>query len=220
MFKLLKKTLILTGGHIDLTFAKHYISNFKFDYIICADHGLVAAHSLGITPNAIVGDFDSTDVSVLDQYKHNSDIFIRTYQPEKDYTDTEIALDMAIEVKSTEITLLGATGSRIDHMLGNIGLLIKCLKENITAHIVDKNNKLYVINMETILKKDNMYGDYVSLIPMTDEVLGVSLQGFKYPLNNHRLVKEETLSISNEVIEEEARITMSSGVLLVVESQD
>lgn len=220
MFKLLKKTLILTGGYIDLSFAKQFIENYKFDYIICADHGLVAANSLNITPNAIVGDFDSTDANILEQYKKNEDIYIRSFKPEKDYTDTEIAVDMAIDVDSTEVVIIGATGSRIDHMLANIGLLIKFLQKDISAYIIDKNNKLYLINKETVLVKEKTYGDYVSLIPVTEAVMGVTLKGFKYPLNNHKLVKEESLGISNEIIDDEARISMTCGTLLVIEAQD
>ncbi len=220
MFNLSKKTLIITGGHIDFTFAKQFINDYKFDYIICADHGLVAANSLLITPNAIVGDFDSADASILEQYKNDDNIYIRSFKPEKDYTDTEIAVDLAIEIGSTEVVILGATGSRIDHMLANIGLLIKFLQKDIAAYIIDKNNKLYLINKETVIEKEKLYGEYISLIPITDIVMGVTLKGFKYPLNNHKLVKEESLGISNEIIEDVARISMTSGTILVIEAQD
>lgn len=215
-----KKTLIITGGQVDIAFAEQFVKAQTFDYIIAADHGLMIAKRLQIIPDAIVGDFDSIDVSVLEQFKQNKNINICEFKPEKDDTDTEIAINLAIEMKSNEVAILGATGNRIDHTLANIQLLKKFNIHNIAAYLIDANNKIYMIEEGIRLQKRETFGHYVSLLPISEAVENVTLIGFKYPLLRHTLIHGESLGISNEIVEEEASISFTSGTLLVIEAQD
>lgn len=219
-----KRILIITGGHLSIEFARNYLKNQVFDTVIAVDSGLAYASDLNIELQYIVGDFDSVPKEYLDKYqnKANEDdsIKIIKYNPEKDETDTQIAIELGIQLGADEITLLGATGTRLDHLLANVYLLSIALEHNIKAYIVDEYNKLYFINHNTTLRKDQLYGPYLSLIPYTEIVEAVTLEGFKYPLLKRDLCIGASIGISNEVIAEEATIIFQSGILIVTESKD
>ena len=138
-------------------------------------------------------------------------------------TDTHVAVKKAVdyaESKNVSIIIMGATGGRIDHLLGNIGLLKHCLLYDVKACIVDRQNKISMLDKDAVIKKKDLYGKFISLIPFTDMVEGVTLEGFKYNLSDGVLLKGDTLGISNELIKEEGRISIKSGILLLLETKD
>lgn len=188
--------------------------------IIAGDRGLEALYQLKIIPNHVVGDFDSVSPEILEFYKKQPQIIFHTYHAEKDNTDTDIALKLAIQIRSSEITILGALGKRMDHALANIHILKDALEANIPCKIIDEHNRIYLINTEKTLEKDKVYGKYISLIPLTSTVEGLTLTGFKYPLNHYTLPIGTSLGISNEIIEDMAHIKMEKGILIVIESKD
>ena len=188
--------------------------------IIAGDRGLEALYKLKIIPNHVVGDFDSVSPEILEFYKKQPQIIFHTYNAEKDNTDTDIALQLAIGLKSSRITIMGALGKRMDHALANIHILKDALEANIPCQILDEYNRIYLINKETTLEKEKVYGKYVSLIPLTSTVEGLTLTGFKYPLNHYTLPIGTSLGISNEMIEDIAHIEMKKGILIVIESKD
>lgn len=221
----MKHALILTGGMLDLEFATSYLANHSFDIVIAADKGVEAAIELNLKVNYILGDFDSLEPKLLkkirsDNYLKENDIILKEFPPEKDYTDTHLAMEIAIELGVTNVTILGATGTRFDHTIANINLLATLLDEKIEAKIVDPHNSIYVINEDQRLIKKQMHGSYLSLIAYTDRVEGITLTGFKYPLNNATLVKASSLGISNELLEEEGTIKLLKGMLIVIEARD
>lgn len=218
-----KQVLIVTGGYLSIPFAKEYIAKQKFDSVIAVDKGLAYVSELGLFPQYVLGDFDSVPGDILKQYENSPDnnfIEFIKLKPEKDETDTQIALELAIKLDADEIILLGATGKRIDHLLANIHLLNLTLDHNRQAYIIDEYNKLYLINKNTTLRKEEMYGTYVSLLPFTDVAKGVTLKGFKYPLNKKDLYMGISLGVSNEIIADKADIILESGILIVTESKD
>lgn len=127
---------------------------------------------------------------------------------------------MAIELKSYKITILGALGKRMDHAIANIHILKDALEANIHCQILDRYNRIYLINKSIQLEKNKAYGKYISLIPLTSTVEGLTLTGFKYPLNNYTLPIGTSLGISNEIIDNTAHIEMKNGILIVIESRD
>lgn len=213
-------TLIVAGGEISLTFLKKYCFERKPEIIIAVDKGLEALNKLSIVPNHIVGDLDSVEDTVLDFYKSNPNITIHEYLPEKDYTDTDIALNLAISLHSSHITIIGALGKRMDHALANIHILTMALEKNIPCEILDMNNRIYLINNIHTIEKTRAYGKYISLIPFTSTVEGLTLTGFKYPLNNYPLTIGKSLGISNEIMDDMATIRFKNGILIVIESKD
>lgn len=188
--------------------------------IIAGDRGLEALYQLKIIPNHVVGDFDSVSPEILKFYKKQSQIIFHTYHAEKDNTDTDIALQLAIKLKSSRITIMGALGRRMDHALANIHILKDALEANIPCQMIDEHNRIYLINKEMTLKKDKVYGKYVSLIPLTSTVEGLTLAGFKYPLHDYTLPIGTSLGISNEIVTDTAHIEMKNGILIVIESRD
>ena len=188
--------------------------------IIAGDRGLEALYQLKIIPNHVVGDFDSVSPEILEFYKKQSQIIFHKFNAEKDNTDTDIALQLAIRLKSSKITIMGTLGKRMDHAIANIHILKDALEANIPCQMIDEYNRIYLINKEMTLEKEKVYGKYVSLIPLTSIVEGLSLTGFKYPLKDYTLPIGTSLGISNEIIGDTAHIEMKNGILIVIESRD
>ncbi|MBE5948063.1 MAG: thiamine diphosphokinase [Lachnospiraceae bacterium] len=213
------KTLIITGGKISADFALTFFENKEYDCVIAADKGLEVLDKICIKPDYIIGDFDSLEAGILSGYSKDRIIKLN---PEKDFTDTEAAIRLAIEKGADSVTIIGATGNRLDHVLANISLLMIPLEAGIPAYISDENNRIRLIDKNTELKRENCFGDNVSLIPYSDEVTGVTLKGFYYPLNNKNIsrFKELSLGISNKITEDKCIIKIKSGILIMIESRD
>lgn len=210
------RVLILTGGSVNADFASEYIRQWNPDKVITADKGLFYAKQLEITPDIILGDFDSCDKRIMQEFSTDEKIIAPC---EKDDTDTGLAMLKAKEIGADEILLIGATGTRLDHVLGNIGQLVFARKQGMKAQIVDENNRIQVLEQEHVISKDKQFGKYVSFVPVY-EAKGVTLTGFKYQLDDHTLVFHETLAISNELKEAQGRIYYKEGCLLMIESRD
>ena len=212
------RTLIVSGGNVQKDFFNEIYLNNKFDYIIASDRGLEILDKFDIKPNYIIGDFDSIDKKILNKYI-NTDIEIKELNPEKDYTDTHMAIKLAIELKSKQIIIVGAIGTRIDHTIANIHIIKEALDNNIECKIIDERNEIQLISKKTTLEKDKKY-KYVSLIPLTTKVEGVTLKGFKYELFNQTLEIGHSIGVSNEQVEEYAQIDLKKGILILVKSID
>lgn len=213
------KTLIVTGGQANEKLIRNIINNEKFDNIIASDRGLEIICKCSIKPNYIIGDFDSVCKNTLKEYENNSNIKIIRLNPEKDFTDTHMALKLAIEIKSDEIIIIGATGTRLDHTIANINILKETLDNNIECKLINEKNEIKLIDKKTTIIKDKEFR-YVSIIPLTTTVEGVTLTGFKYKLNNAKLKIGESIGISNEQIEDKAMIDIKNGILIVIKSRD
>ena len=212
------KTLIVTGGKISKKFLKNHLQTNKYDIIIAVDRGTEELAHSEIKPNYIVGDFDSIDKNVLAKYE-KSNIEIKRLIPEKDLTDTQSALELAIELKSTDITIIGAIGTRMDHTLANIHILKEALDKKIPARIINENNEICLIKKSTKFQKDCNY-KYTSVIPLTTEVTGVTIKGMKYPLKDYTMTIGNSLGVSNEQIEHTAEISLQEGILIIIRSKD
>lgn len=213
------RILIITGGKIDEEFLKYRVINGKYSMIIAADHGLLAADRLGLSLDYIVGDFDSVPEGLLKKYRDMSTP-VKTFPTEKDKTDTQIALELALMHNPSLIDIIGATGNRQDHVLANIHLMILPLQLNVEAYILDTYTKIYLKQKSFTIGKDSQAGDYVSLLPFTPEVRGLTLRGFKYPLDAITMTVGNSLGISNVIVEETAEIEFVSGILVVIETKD
>ena len=221
----MNNTLILTGGDLRPDFVKNYMKDKQFDIIIAVDGGLTVADRADIKPNYIIGDFDTVSPLLLYKYEKMEDVDIIRYRPDKDTTDTGLAIDKAIEINSFSIHILGATGSRFDHTLSNILLLQPASKAGIDAIIVNENNRIRLLGDKRkniqLTKKENIY-KYVSIIPLTEKVTGITTKGMKYNVNNYDFYidKEISMGVSNEIEDDVAEISIINGKLLLVESND
>lgn len=219
------KVLIITGGNIDIDFALDFLKREKWDKIIAVDSGLNAVdtmlkrHPGCLRINHLVGDFDSVDGNILEKYRSCPDVDVHTFNPVKDNTDTDIAMEIALELcrKGDIIYLLGATGTRMDHMMANIHVLRRALEAGVEAYLVDSLNKIYLHRGIRTIQKSSQFGKFVSILPAGDEISGVFLRGFKYPLNNARICWGSSLGISNEILEDKGVVEIGHGTAIVFE---
>jgi thiamine pyrophosphokinase len=212
-----KNAIIFSGGKFDkdpLFYKKFIKAN---DYIITADSGTQYAMDIGIRPDIIVGDMDSIDKELLESIS-DKNIDIIKFNPEKDYTDTEIAVNHAMKVSPEEIIIFGALGDRLDHTLSGIYLLKYCLDKGYKAKVIDKKNEISLIkDSVTITGKK---GDIVSLIPLTERVAGVITDNLYYPLKSEDLHLGSSRGVSNVMNGDEASVKIESGLLLVFKVKD
>lgn len=216
--------VIIAGGTIDLEFAKDFLSQRERDkmYIFACDKGYEACEKLGVVPDALIGDFDSAEVGVVERAKAEG-VEIKRLNPVKDDTDVEAALvkAMAMAEPDESIFILGGTGSRVDHILGNIALLAMGVKNDRYVILLDSHNSISVIKPVTVHIVDNKPGRYVSVFPYMGPVTGVTMEGFKYPLKDATIEGFNTLTVSNEVVEDEGKIWFEGeGYLIVMETRD
>lgn len=210
------KAIIVCGGNAPSE--KLIREEFKDEnIIISADSGANCLYEYKIVPNYLIGDFDSIDRNVLEFFKQKG-AKIEKFPPEKDFTDSSIALDKAIELGAKEVVLLGCTGSRIDHVLGNIGLLLRALNLGLKACIKDDNNIIILINSSIQISRQNK--KYLSLVPYNELVKGLSIKGVKYELDRYDLSLGSSLGISNEFKDDIAEISFEKGLLIVISSND
>lgn len=210
-----KRILIFTGGRLG-SWALETIR--QDDYLIGADRGALFLTSHGYTPDIAVGDFDSVSEQEMQLIERLSRHTIGCDPILKDLTDTEMAFELAIKQNPQQIVFIGALGSRFDHSLANVHLLLRCLKLNIEASILDENNEITLIDRSAIVKQSRFH--QVSLLPLTSEVTGITLRGFQYPLRDASLSIGQSLGVSNVLVDPVGEITIRSGLLLIIRSMD
>ena len=210
------KAVIISGGKEpskDILFKEIKDANL----IIGADKGCEVLYKYNITPDYILGDFDSADANIINSLEARAKKKIK-FEREKDYTDTEIAYNLAVEKGSTEIMLLGATGTRYDHSLSNFGLMLRGLKKSIEVKVIDDNNYIFLTDKSTTLYGN--IGDTISFHAYCDEVKNFSIKGAKYNLENYNLNLGDSLTTSNEFVEEKINITFDSGIVMILYTKD
>ncbi|MDO4534701.1 MAG: thiamine diphosphokinase [Clostridium perfringens] len=186
------------------------------DILIGADKGCETYFKYNFIPDYALGDFDS----INDFYKEKLKLTnVIKYNSEKDNTDSEIALLKAIELNADEICILGVTGSRIDHVLGSLGLLNIALENNVECYIKDKNNIIILTNKDISLK-DKGY-KYISFQAFGENIRSFSIKGAKYEVNNCLLSFGDGKFISNEFLNsEDINIKFQNGKILIIYSKD
>lgn len=214
--------MIISGGSLEEAFAGCYIRKHRFDKVIAADRGLDFCRKCGLLPDLILGDFDSAPTGALEYFEQQIPERIRRFPVQKDETDTELAVMEALSSGSDEITILGATGTRIDHVIGNIHLLKLALEKGVSMYLVDAHNRIRMLQSgaELILEKAKQFGSYVSFIPFTPTVKGLTLEGFAYDVADFTLAAGKSRGVSNELKREQGKIFFTEGLLLMIESKD
>jgi len=184
------------------------------DYLICADGGGDAALTAGLTPDLLLGDMDSISPAGRERLRQ-SGVRVVQHPPEKDKTDLELALDYALSRQPERITITGALGgARLDHTLGNLLLLALPALRGVETRIVDGETVAWA----TWSRADvgGQAGDYVSLLPITDQVEGARTEGLRYPLHGEPLIRGHTRGVSNELLGATASVEITAGCLLIV----
>lgn len=183
------------------------------DLIIAADSGAMTALQYGCTPAIIVGDFDSLMLSEHELVKMGSQV-VRA-EVEKNETDTELAVQVALEHGAERITILGGIGGeRFDHTMANILLLAGF--ETVPLQIVDGSSICWLLRGPGRTAIEGQAGDLLSLLPLTGEAMGVYTSNLYYPLHGETLYFGKPRGVSNVLTSERAEVCLERGLLLVI----
>lgn len=186
----------------------------KDDLVIAADSGLLNAKALGVTPSILLGDFDS-----LGEPEHDPDLKIVRLPVEKDVTDTQAAVSLALEKGADEIVIIGGLSGRLDHTLSVLAILEDLDARHIHALATNGQNRArFLRNNSTLIARSGFR--YLSLIAADPVVKGVTLEGCKYPLKKARLVRTNQYAVSNELTGNCALIDVRRGGVWVLETAD
>ena len=210
-------TLIVTGGSIDYKFACEYLKKYTWDYVVCADAGMKFCHTAGIQPDLILGDFDSVDDASYTYFKKTCRERMEQFPTHKGETDTELALLRAIAAGADAVTMIGATGTRIDHLLGNIQSLSFACRHGAKASLYGREARLHLISNGAIALPP-CEGYSLSVLALTDRVENVCITGVKYPLHGALVTNSFPIGVSNEW-EGAAHISCGAGILLVINAK-
>jgi len=179
----------------------------KQDYLIAADGGFRHLLALGLTPNAILGDFDSLGFT-----PQNATVF----PVEKDDTDAMLAVRKALELGYREILLYGTLdGPRLDHTIANLQTLQFLADQGAVGYLIGNDYIATVVKDGSLSFLKDAEG-IVSIFCMGKDAEGVSLTGLKYPLNNGRLSAGFPLGVSNHFTGTSATVQVSKGSLLIL----
>ena len=185
------------------------------DLVVAADGGGDAAESIGVSPDVLIGDFDSISQERLSSLKAEGIPALR-YPREKDETDGELALMYALRRGADSIVLLGALGGRIDHELANLMLLTREELRGKDAVIVNGRQAVRVLRGGEQLRLRGKRGDILSLIPVGGDAKGITTSGLLYGLEDGELLMGFARGVSNEFVSSEASVSLREGTVFVI----
>lgn len=202
--------LIISGGDYS-----PIPDTITYDYVIACDHGYSNALKLNITPNLIMGDFDSYQG---DSTKDFGNIPVMRYDVMKDDSDTMLAIKKAISLGYEKIIIVCALGGRMDHTYANIQSMAYAASNGTHCTIISQNEYLQTFTGPMVeLKKREGYS--LSLFSLSDSCEGLTIKGAKYNADNITLNNNFPLGLSNEWASENVVLSMESGILLIIESR-
>jgi thiamine pyrophosphokinase len=212
VLKMKNRIAIIANGNIrDINFHNNILQ--KMDLIICADGGANNAKNMGIVPDYIIGDLDSTNSNIIDFFKDKNTKIIEDKNKEK--TDLELAISLAKNLDPDEITIIGAFGDRIDHTLANIYCLGQ-INSDIKAKIIDEKNIVELVDSQIEIEGEK--NDIVSVIPISD-ISDLNYEGFRWNLKNYN-ANSGWFAVSNELKNNKAKICLKKGKILVIKCKD
>ena len=218
-----KALIFLNGDEENLSYAGEYIDGQTL--LVGCDGGTDRIIESGLKPHAVIGDFDSIknlpkQIKTLASSQYGKEILISgtvyiKYPGDKDFLDSEAAIDFAVRQNSGEIILVNTIGNQLDHILGTVILLSKPKYRNLNIQIITPTQKMYIARDTTVFfgKK----GDKISLIPLYEPVKVESSSGLKYDPSKYNMSLQDNLGISNELTNKKAALHISKGRFLVVQ---
>lgn len=180
----------------------------KSDLIIAADAGYNILQKLNLTPDIILGDFDS--LGFIPQGKE-----IITHPERKDDTDTLLAIKVGFKKGYTRFMIYGGTGKRLDHTVANLQTLSYVAEKGGIAYLCGNYYTATVIKNTSISFNSKAVGN-ISVFAVSSSCEGVTLKGLSYELENATLTSSFPLGVSNEFIAKESSITVKDGLLLII----
>lgn len=207
MIEMKRRCIIIGGARIsDYPYIRSILR--ENDYYIFCDSGLVHLDLLGVTPDLIVGDFDSIE-------NPHMDIETIVLPCEKDDTDTFFAAKEGLRRGFQDYLLIGVIGGRLDHSLGNVSILMYLKEQNANGVILDDYSQMEIVLDKPVYVDDSW--SYFSLLCLDGTAEGITVENAKYPLNDGVITSGYAYGISNEVIPgKTAVIQVRKGSLLLI----
>lgn len=204
----MKRCIIIGAAPISINMRDYIKDN---DFVIAVDGGYENARKLCVIPNLCVGDFDSMEAP-------KTGVEVIKLPKDKDDTDTLFAAREALTRGYEFISILGGTGGRFDHTFANIQVLQFIIKNGADAMLADEDNEITIIKEgEYSFPPRNDW--YVSFFTLSDKTDGVTLENFKFPLENYTFTNFFPIGVSNEYRYTSAKVKIKKGSLLVVHSR-
>ena len=207
------RAFIYTGGTVR---TDHLIEKpAEGDLVIAADSGYHTARALGVKIDLLLGDFDS-----IGAIPHEVGMEIQQVPVEKDFTDTQLAVEIALERGADDMIIIGGLSGRLDHTLSTLAVLEDLYARGCrNAVITDGQSRArYLKASSTLIARSDCR--YLSLVAVDETVKGVTVEGCKYPLKNATLRRRNQFAVSNEITGNVAFISVRKGGVYVIESRD
>ena len=202
--------LILAGGDLDPNGGQAGLFRGPWQHVICADGGARHARALRITPTLLVGDMDSIDDVSRRMYL---EVPALTFPSAKDKTDSQLALEWALEQGARRVVLAGGLGSRFDHSLANAQMLFTLAQAGRSGVVTDGRQAVYLLKEHLRLQAP---AGYILSVIALGPARGLSLKGLRWELDDFDLELGDTRTISNEFAGGVATLRLKSGAALVV----
>ena len=206
------RAFIYTGGAVRTEFITEHPKSD--DLTIAADSGYHTARALGERIDLLLGDFDS-----IGQVPRDEGFEIQQVPAEKDYTDTQLAVEIALERGASEIIIIGGLSGRLDHTLSTLAILEDLQARGVHGRITDGQSRAHFLKSSSTLVARSPY-KYLSLVAADEVVKGVDIEGCKYPLKRATLRRRHQFAVSNEITGNVAFIAVKKGGVYIIESRD
>ena len=206
------RAFIYTGGAVRTEFITEHPK--ADDLCIAADSGYHTARALGERIDILLGDFDS-----IGDMPRDEGMEIRRVPAEKDYTDTQLAVEIALDKGAEDIIMIGGLSGRLDHTLSTLAILEDLHGRGVYATLTDGQSRARYLKSSSTLVARSHY-KYLSLIAADDIVKGVDIEGCKYPLKKATLHRRNQFAVSNEITGNVAFISVKKGGVYIIESRD
>jgi thiamine pyrophosphokinase len=203
--------IVLAGG--DRAPAELRAQLPRADLVIAADGGLAQASALGLAVDVVVGDFDSVKPDDL-AAAERAGAGIERHPAAKEHTDLEIAVIAARDRGATRVVVVGAWGGRVDHELANLLLLGSDDYASLALEAIDARGRVIAVREQC--EVTGAPGQLVTLLAVGGPATGVRTTGLRYPLHGETLAPGSSRGVSNEFVESLARVSVATGVVLVV----
>jgi thiamine pyrophosphokinase len=207
-----RHALLVIGGDAPRRHALDAIE--PVDVVICADSGFDHALALDLVPNVVIGDMDS--IADVDRARAHGSRVVEAH-PDKDFTDTELALAHALADGATALTVLWGGGDRFDHVLGVLAALAAPdlgRLDRLTAWVGD--DRMHIVHGGRHVRFATEIGRTVSLVPLAGSALGVTTTGLRWTLDNASLEGSRARGVSNLAVEPMVSVSVGSGCVGVV----
>ena len=182
------------------------------DFIIACDRGYQWCERMGLKPDLLISDFDSYDGPV------DGSVPLDRHIPEKDDTDTMLAVRYAVEHGYRNVLLCCALGGRLDHLIANLQALLFAQAHGLAATLLSEDTEIFTLRNGS-MNLPRRSGWSLSVFAIDGPCRGVGIHGAKYLLEDADLIPSFPLGVSNQWAEEEAVVSVREGTLMIVLSK-